>query len=203
MGGILGDSLGGILGDNLGEGNCESKIASRQWGDNFCRETSICLAGLSGNATTRETQERVGGRGVELLKDLQWSSTRLFSIHPPPVSLTKQNPKSETPRPSKEGGRAKTGRLNFGSLAFAMRNRHFGKECSWILAGKHENVADSGCLRVSQILVNKASGDSVLQVLGNNTRKNCQIVPVLPMYTRVLGHARTEKYCFLGPKVRF
>ena len=25
------DSLGGILGDNLGEGNCESKIASRQW----------------------------------------------------------------------------------------------------------------------------------------------------------------------------
>ena len=24
------DSLGGILGDNLGEGNCESKIASRQ-----------------------------------------------------------------------------------------------------------------------------------------------------------------------------
>ena len=42
------DSLGGILGDNLGEGNCESKIASRQWGVNFCRETSICLAGPSG-----------------------------------------------------------------------------------------------------------------------------------------------------------
>ena len=40
------DSLGGILGDNLGEGNCESKIVSRQWGDNFCRETSRCLAGL-------------------------------------------------------------------------------------------------------------------------------------------------------------
>ena len=43
-------------------------------------------------------------------------------------------------------------------------------------------MADSGCLRVSQILVNKASGDSVLQVLGNKARKNCQIVPVLPMY---------------------
>ena len=26
--------FGGILGDNLGEGNCESKIVSRQWGDN-------------------------------------------------------------------------------------------------------------------------------------------------------------------------
>ena len=53
--------------------------------------------------------------------------------------------------------------------------------------GKHENVADSGCLRVSQILVNKASGDSVLQVLGNKARKNCQIVPVLPMYREELG----------------
>ena len=30
--------------------------------------------------------------------------------------------------------RAETGR--FGSLAFAMKNRHFGGECSWILAGK-------------------------------------------------------------------
>ena len=70
--------MGGSLGDNLGEGNCESKIASRQWGDNFCRETSICLAGPS--------------------------------------------------------GRAKPGR--FGSFAFAMKNRHFGGECSWILAGK-------------------------------------------------------------------
>ena len=34
------DSLGGIFGDNLSEGNCESKIVSRWWGDNFCRETS-------------------------------------------------------------------------------------------------------------------------------------------------------------------
>ena len=41
-------------------------------------------------------------------------------------------------------------------------------------------MADSGCLRVSQILVNKASGDSVLQVLENRARKNCQIVPVYP-----------------------
>ena len=39
-----------------------------------------------------------------------------------------------------------------------------------------------GCLRVSRILVNKASGDSVLQVLGNKARKKCQIVPALPMY---------------------
>ena len=30
--------LGGILRVNLGEGNCESKIAARQWGVNFCRE---------------------------------------------------------------------------------------------------------------------------------------------------------------------
>ena len=32
----------------MGEGNCESKIASRQWGVNFCHETSICLAVPSG-----------------------------------------------------------------------------------------------------------------------------------------------------------
>ena len=46
-----------------------------------------------------------------------------------------------------------------------------------------ENVADSGCLRAFQILVNKASGDSVLQVQGNKARKNCQIVLVLPIWT--------------------
>ena len=41
---------------------------------------------------------------------------------------------------------------------------------------------------VSQILVNKASGDSVLQVLGNKARKNCHIVPVLAMYRGPLLH---------------
>ena len=34
----------------------------------------------------------------------------------------------------KQGGRAKPGR--FGSFSFAMKNRHFGGACSWILAGK-------------------------------------------------------------------
>ena len=42
-------------------------------------------------------------------------------------------------------------------------------------------MAPSGCLRVSHILVNKASGDSVLQVLGNKAQKKGQIVPFLPM----------------------
>ena len=50
-------------------------------------------------------------------------------------------------------------------------------------------MADSGCLRVSQVLVNKASGDSVLQVLGNTAQKNCQIVPVLPVYRRGVSWA--------------
>ena len=39
--------FGGISGDNLGEGNCEPKTVARQWGVNFCRETSRCLAGPS------------------------------------------------------------------------------------------------------------------------------------------------------------
>ena len=41
-------SLGGILRGNVGEGNCESKTVARLRGDNFCRETSRCLAGPSG-----------------------------------------------------------------------------------------------------------------------------------------------------------
>ena len=41
-------NFGGILRDNLGEGNCESKIAARQWGVNFRCEASRCLAGPSG-----------------------------------------------------------------------------------------------------------------------------------------------------------
>ena len=36
--------------DNLVEGNPESKIAARQWGVNFCRETSRCLGGPSGRS---------------------------------------------------------------------------------------------------------------------------------------------------------
>ena len=31
--------------------NCESKIVSRQWGVKFCRETSRCLAGPSGECS--------------------------------------------------------------------------------------------------------------------------------------------------------
>ena len=40
--------MGGILRYNLGEGNRVSKIAARQWGVNFCREASRCLARPSG-----------------------------------------------------------------------------------------------------------------------------------------------------------
>ena len=35
----------GISSDNVGEGSRESKIAARQWGGNFCRGASRCLAG--------------------------------------------------------------------------------------------------------------------------------------------------------------
>ena len=40
--------VGGIVRENLCEGICESKIAARQWGVNFCREALRCLAGPSG-----------------------------------------------------------------------------------------------------------------------------------------------------------
>ena len=70
------NNLGGISGDNSGEGNCESKIVSRQWGDNFCCETSRCLAGPSGkrrisgpnpgqNQVKIRSESRFGGGRVQ------------------------------------------------------------------------------------------------------------------------------------------
>ena len=73
----------------------------------------------------------------------------------------------------------KTGR--FGSLAFAMKNRHSGGESSRILAGKARTCGRFWTfVRVSQIVVNNVSADSALQALGNKAEKKCQIVP-LPM----------------------
>ena len=39
--------------DNSGEDNCESKIVSRE---NFCRETSRCLAGSSGERSEKRSE---------------------------------------------------------------------------------------------------------------------------------------------------
>ena len=83
------------------------------------------------------------------------------------------------------GRRAKPGR--FGSLAFALKIGISGESAPKYWQGKHENVADYGCLRVSRILVNKASGDSVLQVLGNKARKK---LPNRPGFTHVQGSSR-------------
>ena len=48
------DSLGGILGDNLGEGNCESKIVWRQWGDIFAsRHQDVSQGPLGGISLTQ------------------------------------------------------------------------------------------------------------------------------------------------------
>ena len=58
------------------------------------------------------------------------AASALRSCGPGPEA---QNPKNLLRLP---GRRAKTGLFFFGSLAFAMKNRHFGGECSWILAGK-------------------------------------------------------------------
>ena len=48
-------NLGGILRDNLGEGNCESKVAARQWGVNFCpaRQQDV-LQGPLGSLTPQD-----------------------------------------------------------------------------------------------------------------------------------------------------
>ena len=46
-------NLGGILRDNLGEGDCESKIAARQWGVNLlvCQDLGFFLAKYSAEKT--------------------------------------------------------------------------------------------------------------------------------------------------------
>ena len=44
-----------------------------------------------------------------------------------------------------------------------MKNSISGDSAPGYWQAKHENVADGGCLHVFQILVSKASGDSVLQ----------------------------------------
>ena len=56
------DILGGISGDNLGEGNCESKIASRQWGDNFLpRDINLSRRALwAGAKSPKSGKEDVG-----------------------------------------------------------------------------------------------------------------------------------------------
>ena len=69
-------NLGGILRDNLGEGNCASKIAAREWGVNFCREASRCLAGPSGqvsrfSGTEKQPKHKVFGPVVP------WTSGRI------------------------------------------------------------------------------------------------------------------------------
>ena len=51
--------MGGILGDNLGEGNCESKIASRQWGDNFLpRDINLSRRALWVGGALKERRRR-------------------------------------------------------------------------------------------------------------------------------------------------
>ena len=106
---------------------------------------------------------------------------------------------------------AKVGGQNqddLGSLEFAMKNRHFGGESSWILAGIARKWQILGVCVCPQILVNKASGDSVLQVLGNKARTKCQIVPV-PFLLMCLGqiqaHLRKKAFSllFLDSQVLF
>ena len=59
--------FGGYLRDNLGEGNCESKIAARQWGVNFCREALRCLAGA-----VRECRGTPTNLGVNFGHEFFW-----------------------------------------------------------------------------------------------------------------------------------
>ena len=105
------DSLGGIfLGDNLGEGDCESRIASRQWGDNFCRETSRCRRALwVGNSPKicQSTQIRSAwgeSKGcLSLIKGCPHSTpipkAGILKTGIPKVGKTPTLPETEIPKP--------------------------------------------------------------------------------------------------------
>ena len=76
------------------------------------------------------------------------------------------------------GRRAKPGR--FGSLAFAMKNRHFGKQCSWRLAGKARKCGRFWAFAcVSQILVNKTVSSKCQET------KHEKKLPNRPVFTHV------------------
>ena len=81
---------GGILRDNLGEGNCESKIAARQWGVNFCCEASRCLARPSGHRVQNH----------ENPKSLKKVSREEFWDNPDPGPQKSPQKKSEKSRKS-------------------------------------------------------------------------------------------------------
>ena len=72
-------SLGGILRDNLGEGNCDSNIAARQWGVNFCREASRCLTGLNAIRIVRFYIIAIRRQFDPLTCAKLWGSVGLFS----------------------------------------------------------------------------------------------------------------------------
>ena len=69
----------------MGEGNCESKIVSRQWGDNFYPETSRCLAGPHATARGHRTKPRLCKSGF-LKRALAQTRPRAW-YHPGPPSL--------------------------------------------------------------------------------------------------------------------
>ena len=72
--------FGRHLGDNLGEGNRESKIVSRQWGDDFCCETARCLARPSGWPKNRGKSSARNGEKMaqEVAKNGIWGHLSIF-----------------------------------------------------------------------------------------------------------------------------
>ena len=83
--------------------------------------------------------------------------------------------------------RAKPGR--FGSLAFAMKNRHFGGECSWILARKARKC---GRLWVFACVPNPGKQSIWKQCPPSARKQSTKKLPNYPGFTHVQGHPHTE-----------
>ena len=94
-----------------------------------------------------------------------------------------------------EGGgcrRAKPGR--FGGLAFAMKNRHFGGHCSWIIAGKARKC---GRFWVFACVPNPGKQSIWRQYPPSARKQSTKKLPNRPGFTHVQGGRLN---IFSGPK---
>ena len=92
------------------------------------------------------------------------------------------------------GRRAKPGR--FGSLAFAMKNRHFGGECSWVLAGKARKC---GKFWVFACVPNPGKQSIWRQCPPSARKDSTKKLPNRPVFTHVQAYsgALSKSFCIL------
>ena len=78
----------------------------------------------------------------------------------------------------------------FGSFAFAMKNRHFGGECSWVLVGKARKC---GKFWVFTYVPNPGKQSIWRQCPPSARKESTKKLPNRPVFTHVQGHHVSDK----------